>query len=185
MRPATSLLCATAALALAGCASAPLPPAGALPTPFVLERDLAGDSIARGQFAAITGARRGFTAHLHGTMQGEVFVLTEQFAFDDGERDTKTWRLRRTGPGLWEGTREDVIGPARARQDGNLLRMEYDVRLGGGGGRIVHFRDVLALVPAGVGNAASVGWHGLRVATVRLQITRDGSSSAPGQAGAL
>lgn len=157
------------------CATAPRAPQDALPQPFVLERDLAGQTTARGDFRAINGVRRRFTALLHGEMQGDVFTLREEFSFEDGERDTKTWRLRRIGPGEFEGTREDVVGVARGFQDGNYFRLEYNVRLPSenGRGRVVRFRDILFLNSEGVGNTASVGWFGLRVGSVTLQIERN------------
>jgi hypothetical protein len=162
------------ALLMSACATAPSAPPNASPRPFVLERDLAGLNTARGEFRTITGVRRPFTARLDGVMDGDVFVLTEHFAFDDGERDVKTWRLRQVSPGQFEGTREDVVGVAIGRQDGNYFRLEYDVRLASenGRGRVVRFRDILFLNEHGVGNTASVGWYGIRVGSVALQIER-------------
>lgn len=167
------------ALCSAACATAPRAPANALAQPFVLERDLAGESVARGEFRTITGVRRPFTARLQGVMEGDVFVLTEHFEFEDGERDTKTWRLRRIGPGQFEGTREDVVGLASGRQDGAYFRLEYNVRLPteNDRGRVVRFRDILFLNQDGVGNTASVGWYGLRVGSVNLQIARTPASA--------
>lgn len=166
---------ATLALFLAGCATRPNAPAEASARAFVLERDLVGASTARGEFRAITGARRGFTAQLNGTWDGSVLTLVEDFAYDDGERDRKTWRLRRVGEGRFAGTREDVVGEATGFQDGDVFRLEYDVILPteNGSGRKVRFRDVLALRPDGdILNNATVGWFGLRVGSVTLVIDR-------------
>lgn len=170
-------LAATLALAtaLSACATAPAIPPTASATPFVIERDLAGASVARGTFRSITGANRGFTAQLNGTWDGATLTLVEDFAFDDGERDRKTWRLQRVSPGRYVGTREDVVGEAIGVQDGNVFRLEYDVILPteNGRGRKVHFRDVMALNTEGdVLNNATVGWFGLRVASVSLVIDR-------------
>lgn len=175
MKPGSMLLSGALAALASACATAPPVPRDALPQPFVLERDLAGETTARGEFRAITGVQRPFTALLRGEMQGDVFVLHEEFIFDDGERDTKTWRLRRTASGEFEGTREDVIGVARGFQDGNHFRLEYNVRLPteNGRGRVVRFRDILFLNADGVGNNASVGWFGFRVGSVTLQIERN------------
>jgi hypothetical protein len=159
---------------LAACATAPSPPS-TVGDRFVLERDLAGQSVARGEFRSITGARRPFTANLNGVLAGEKFTLVEDFAFDDGERNRKTWVLTRVPNGEWTGVREDVVGRARGFQDGNVFRLEYDVRLPSktGRGRKVRFRDVLALREQGeIANDASVGWHGLHVGAVHLVITR-------------
>lgn len=167
-------IAALSALASA-CATRPPPPAESA-APFQLERDLVGESVARGEFRAITGVRRPFTARLNGAWDGQALTLVEDFAFDDGERDRKTWRLTRVGPGRYTGTREDVVGEAIGFQDGNVFRLEYDVILPteNGRGRKVRFRDVLALTPSGdVLNNATVGWFGLRVGSVSLTIERE------------
>ena len=170
----TLAIAATALLAPA-CATRPPIPAEAAATPFLLERDLAGASVARGEFRTITGVRRPFTARLHGTSDGATFTLVEDFEFDDGERDRKTWRFERIAAGRYTGTREDVVGEAQGFQDGDVFRLEYDVVLAGenGRGRKVRFRDVIALRPDGdIVNNASVGWFGLRVGSVSLIIDR-------------
>lgn len=174
MRARFIIMASVLALLSSACATAPAAPREALDQQFVLERDLAGLTMARGEFRAITGVRRPFTARLEGVMEGEIFTLTEHFEFEDGERDVKTWRLRRVSPGLFEGTREDVVGTATGRQDGNYFRLEYNVRLPteNGRGRVVRFRDILFLSETGVGNTATVGWYGLRVASVTLEIER-------------
>ncbi len=159
---------------LAACATAPPRPSG-VSRPFLIERDLLGTTTARGEFSAITGTRRAFTATLNGSLEGDTFTLVEDFAFDDGEKDRKTWVLARQPNGEWSGVREDVTGAARGFQDGDVFRLEYEVRLPSktGEGRKVRFRDVLALDASGaVVNNATVGWFGLRVGGVKLVIRR-------------
>jgi hypothetical protein len=166
---------------LSACATRPRVPASAASRAFVIERDLTGASVARGEFRAINGTRRGFTAHLNGAFDGTTLTLVEDFVFDDGETDRKTWRLTRTGPGQYTGTREDVIGEAVGFQDGAVFRLEYDLRLPSANGRgmKVRFRDVMALNADGqVLNDATVGWFGLRVATVSLVITPESGGTA-------
>lgn len=170
---------AAALLALGACATRPSVPRAAADSPLVIERDLVGRTIARGEFRAITGVRRAFTATIDGTWDGEVLTLVEDFVFDDGARDRKTWRLRRVAPGRFIGSREDVVGEALGFQDGNVFRLEYDMRLPSenGAGRRVRFRDVLALTRDGaVLNRANVGFWGLRVARVELTMRREGEA---------
>ncbi len=164
------------ALTAQACATRPPVPTSAATTPFVVERDLVGASVARGEFRAITGTRRAFTAQLNGAWDGAVLTLVEDFAYDDGERDRKTWRLRRVSEGRFVGTREDVVGEATGYIDGNVFRLEYDVILPSenGHGRKVRFRDVLALRADGdILNNATVGWYGFRVGSVSLVIERN------------
>jgi len=169
------LFAALSSLALLGCATRPAVPAETSGR-FVLEEDLLGRTVARGEFRTITGVRRGFTAHLNGTLSGDEFTLVEDFVYDDGERDRKTWRLTRVGGGRYVGTREDVVGEAIGVQDGDVFRLEYDVVLPSenGRGRQVRFRDVMAETADGVViNHATVGLWGLRVGRVELTIRRE------------
>lgn len=166
---------------LAACATRPPLPREAAPDAFVLEEDLLGRTVARGEFRAVTGSVRGFTATLNGSWDGRTMTLVEDFVFDDGERDRKTWVLERVGPGRYVGTREDVVGQAVGFQDGNAFRLEYDVRLpsDNGRGRVVRFRDVIVNTSEGrILNRATVGWFGLRVARVELTMEREPVSAA-------
>ena len=165
-----------APLGLGACATAPAPPPEAAGSRFVLEEDLVGHTIGRGRFSTITGVDRGFTAYLEGTWDGTTLTLVEDFAFDDGEKDRKTWRLTRTPTGEFQGTREDVVGLARGFTDGGVFRLEYAMRVPGEDGKPgpkLRFRDVLAKLPDGrVINNATVGWWGLKVGQVSLEIAR-------------
>jgi len=168
------------ALLLASCATPPLLPRNTAQQTFIVEEALSGRSVARGEFRAINGARRGFTATLDGAWDGDTLTLVEDFVYDDGERDRKTWRLRRVAPGEYVGAREDVVGEARGYQDGRAFRLEYDIRLPGRDGtpgRKVRFRDVMVFAEDGaVINHANVGLWGLRVARVELTIERQAST---------
>jgi hypothetical protein len=169
---------------LTACATRPPLPLETAPRAFVIERDLLGATTARGEFRAINGGRRGFTAYLNGTWDGSTFTLVEDFEFDDGERDRKTWRLTRTASGEYIGSREDVVGEARGFQDGNAFRLEYDMRLPArdGKGMKVRFRDVMVFNESGeVLNNATVGYFGLRVASVSLVIRRAPQAAAQGE----
>lgn len=165
---------AAAFLAVAACAGAPKLPAET-EGEFVIERDLMGETVARGEFSAINGTQRGFTAYLTGTREGDSFTLNERFEYDDGERDEKTWVLTLEEDGRYTGTREDVVGEAVGYQDGPAFRLEYDVRLpneDGEPGMQVRFRDVMVKTDTGsVLNRARVSKWGFNVGRVELEIT--------------
>ena len=160
-----------------GCATAPQLPKETGASAFVIERDLEGSRVARGEFSAINGVRRGFIVYLEGVRSAETFTLTERFEYDDGEKDYKTWILTLKGQGKYAGTREDVVGEAIGWQDGVAFRLEYDVRLPGENdqpGMKVHFRDVMVKTANGlVLNRASVGKWGIRIGKVELAIRRE------------
>jgi hypothetical protein len=111
-----------------------------------LEDFFKGKTYAYGSFGAINGTSRSFRVDLTGHVRGKVLTLREDFRYDDGERDTKTWVFTRTGPNTYSGTREDVLGETTVRLSGNTARFTYRVDLNPGGKpNIVRFHDKLVL----------------------------------------
>lgn len=166
-------------LTAAACASAP-DAAGA--RTLTLEEFFQGHVTARGTFInSFTGDVRGLTVAIDSSFDGKTLTLVEDFAYDDGERDKKTWQLTRTGDRTYTGTREDVIGEAKAFPDGVNMRLEYVVALKteAWGDIHVRFRDVLALEDDGtLVNRAVVSKWGLRLGRVELRMTRSDASAS-------
>jgi hypothetical protein len=143
-------------------------------TDLVLEDFFKGKTYAYGRFGAINGTTRTFRVDLTGQVRGNVLRLREDFIYDDGGRDTKTWIFTRTGPGTYTGTREDVIGETRVRVSGNVARFTYRVDLNPGGKpNIVRFYDKLTLDNDGtLRNTALVTKFLLPVARVKVNFAR-------------
>ena len=135
-----------------------------------LEDFFEGKTYAYGSFGAITGLSRSFRVDLTGKVRGKVLTLREDFRYDDGERDTKTWIFTRTGPNTYSGTREDVVGETTVRLSGNTARFTYRVDLNPGGDpNIVRFHDKLVLKDDGtLRNTALVTKFALPIARVRV-----------------
>ncbi len=135
-----------------------------------LEDFFRGKTFAYGSFGAVTGLKRSFRVDLTGHLHGHVLTLREDFRYDDGERDTKTWVFTRTGPATYSGTREDVLGETTVRVSGNTARFTYQVDLNPGGEpNIVRFHDKLELRPDGtLRNTALVTKFLLPIARVRV-----------------
>jgi hypothetical protein len=133
----------------------------------VLERVLAGRTLCEGVFVtSFTGHRTTLQVAIAGSWDGAVLTLDENFVFGDGSTDHKTWRFRKTGEGTYDGTREDVIGVARAVRDGRAVRLDYRIRLSG---VAVRFRDLLYLDENGaVVNRAVVSKFGLVAGRLEL-----------------
>lgn len=157
---------------------AALVPAQAADKPLVLEEFFRGTLIAKGSFTSrIDGAKRGLDVVMKGTWDRKTQTLTlvEDFVFSDGEKDRKTWRFKKTGPGTYTGTREDVLGEAKVWQDGNDIRLAYKARQTTKSGSTfdVRFDDVLKQIDAKtVLNTATVHWWFLTVGDVELRIVR-------------
>lgn len=141
----------------------------------VMERFFRGQTTATGSFSAINGVNRTFNVVLNGRVKGDTLILREDFVYDDGEKDRKTWRFVRTGPTTYSGTREDVIGTTTVRVSGNTARFTYLVDLDPGPKRsIVRFHDTLVFAKDGrtVANTATVWKFIFPVARVRVDFKR-------------
>jgi len=177
-RFALPALFASGLLLVSACATAPgIPDTEREVVKLIPERDLIGDLVGRGEFSAINGTNRSFTAYLDGSWDGETLTLVEDFEYDDGQTDQKTWRLTKVSDTRYVGTREDVIGTADGYLDGDAFRLEYTVRLqgeDGDEGMKVAFKDVLVRRPDGViVNEANIGKWGFKVGEVSLTIEPD------------
>jgi len=163
-------------LMLVGCATRPAVPDEVTET-FVLQEDLLGKTVGRGNFSAIDGTSRDFVAYIEGSWDGTVMTLVEDFDYADGVKERKTWKLTKLPNGDYSGVREDVVGTARGYQDGNAFRLEYTMAIpdeDGTPGRTVSFKDVLVKMPNGdIKNEANVGLYGFRVGQVSLIISRE------------
>lgn len=160
---------------VSACATAPQFSAMQGPKGIVLERDFVGRSYAKGTFTnKVTGSQRGLTVVLDGRRIRDGLTLREDFTYSDGERDVKTWTFRKTGPETYAGTREDVVGEAVIRQEGEGVRLSYDVDLTTGTGKVrVHFEDVIERRGDGViVNRAIVSKFGAPIGDVDLMFSR-------------
>jgi hypothetical protein len=140
-----------------------------------LEDFFQGQTTAKGSYRAINGVSRKFDVFLHGRWDGRTLVLREDFRYADGEKDTKTWRFRKIGQNTYIGTREDVVGQAKVRIDGNKAFFSYLVDLDPGERRnLVRFRDTLTLSADGrrIVNTANVFKGPFPVARVRVDFKR-------------
>lgn len=141
---------------------------------FTLESYFTGKTKATGSFSAINGVKRQFDVDLTGTWNGKTLTLREDFKYSDGERDTKTWRFTKIGPGKYTGTREDVIGETVVTIDGKVAKFNYLVNLGTAAKpNKVHFYDTMELKPDGtLVNTAWVTKYLLPVAKTKVVFRR-------------
>lgn len=148
---------------------------GASAEDFKLESYFNGTTRATGSFSAINGVKRTFDVRLRGKFNGQLLTLVEDFVYGDGEKDRKTWKFTKSGPGRYTGTREDVIGTTTVRISGNTAKFTYLVDLDPGPGQnIVRFWDTMVLSADGktVANRALVTKYGVPVARVKVDFVR-------------
>jgi hypothetical protein len=68
---------------------------------------------------------RRFYATMEGKWNGNEGILAEEFLFDDGEKQTRTWKIKMIDDNNFTAQAGDVIGDAKGAQYGNTLRMDY------------------------------------------------------------
>ncbi|MGL5114021.1 MAG: DUF3833 family protein [Beijerinckiaceae bacterium] len=171
-----SVGCALAAILAAGCAGPPTIPVPPDAPAFTLEGFFRGRTVGKGAFTSpIAGVNRPLTVVTNGRWNGKTLVLREDFFFADGERDVKTWRFTKTAPGVYDGTREDVIGKAVVRQVGNTVQLTYSADVRGKDGSVTRldFADTIAPIDGGsVLNKAVVSKFGIPVGEVLITFRR-------------
>jgi Protein of unknown function (DUF3833) len=171
-----AIVCAVSSLALASCAGPPNIAAAPDAPAFTMEGFFAGKTVGKGAFTStIAGVNRPLTIITNGRWDGKTLVLREDFFFADGEKDVKTWRFTKTAPGVYEGTREDVIGKADVRQVGNTVQLRYsaDVRSKDGSVTRLDFADTIApLDRKRVLNKATVSKFGVPIGDVTITFVR-------------
>ncbi len=104
----------------------------------------AGDSKAWGIFQDRFGrVRTRFVVDLSGEWEGSLFILTEDFEYDDGRTEQRIWSLSRSGDGNWRGMADGVTVPATGRSLGNAFNFTYaiDLQLADGETLAVEFDD--------------------------------------------
>ena len=68
---------------------------------------------------------RQFSADLEGKWDGNQLILDEKFNWDDGEIQTRQWKITKIDENYYEGTAEDVVGKAKGFSYGPAFKFEY------------------------------------------------------------
>lgn len=72
---------------------------------------------------------RRFEVDLVANWQGDNGEIKEWFEFDDGEKSTRIWQLKKVADNQYEGQAGDVIGIAKGRTQGSALFWQYDLEI--------------------------------------------------------
>jgi len=113
-------------------------------------------------------------AHWTDTPQGKQGVINEWFVYDDGEKQTRVWKITDKGNGIYQGTANDILGIAEGESRGSALRWRYDMQLAVDGSEYqVHFDDWMFLVDdQTIINKSDIIKFGVTVAQVTLVIAK-------------
>lgn len=118
---------------------------------------------------------RYFTASIDAYWQDGVGTLDERFEFDDGEQQTRVWKLRSVGAGKYSATAGDVVGNGRMEVAGNSVFLDYVLQIPYGDGTIdVRIDDRMYLVSERVllNESIMTKW-GFEVGRISLVISRE------------
>jgi hypothetical protein len=166
---------AVAVLALAGCAGPQLADYAAQRPVFDFKQYFNGPLVAHGLFSDRSGkVLRRFVVTMNCTWVGDTGTLDEQFVYDDGERQQRVWRVRKTADGRYVGTADDVVGEAEGKSAGPAFRWQYTLKLPVGDTVYeVQFDDWMHLIDERtVLNRAVMSKFGIRVGEVTLSFSR-------------
>ncbi len=136
------------------------------------EEYFAGEMKAWGLFQDRSGTvKRQFVVDINASWDGDKLTLVEDFTYDDGETEQRTWVLEKQSEGRYTGTAGNVVGPAIIEVAGNAMNLRYTFDLEAGGKTYrVDFDDWMFLQPDGqrMINRATVSKFGIRVGEVTV-----------------
>jgi hypothetical protein len=72
---------------------------------------------------------RYFSAEIKAYWVDGIGTLDESFVFDDGEQQTRVWKLKPQPDGSYIATAGDVIGEGKMKVAGNSLFLDYVLRI--------------------------------------------------------
>jgi hypothetical protein len=169
------LVLVSAALMAGGCTKMKIEDFDNTEPRFVLEDYFEGETKAWGMFEDRFGViQRQFVVDILGTWDGKTLTLREDFVYNNGETETRTWVLEKTGENSYEGTTHHVIGTARGKINGNAFNWTYDFNLAVGDSIWkVKFDDWMILQPDNVLlNKATVTRWGIKLGTVYISFSK-------------
>ena len=92
----------------------------------IIEDYLSGNVKAWGILQDRSGkVTRQFSANLNGKWDGKQLILDEKFNWNDGEIQTRQWKINKIDEHNYEGTAGDVVGKAKGYSYGPAFKFEY------------------------------------------------------------
>ncbi|MES2582980.1 MAG: DUF3833 domain-containing protein [Pseudomonadota bacterium] len=163
------------ALLLGGCASQSIEQYANQQPTLDLQQYFNGTLDAYGVFTDRSGTVvKRFTVLMVCTWTGDEGVLNEDFSYSDGSKQTRIWRLKKTGNGRFVGRADDVVGDAIGESRGNAFHWTYTMRLPVDNSVYdVQFDDWMYLMTDKVMlNKATMSKFGVRLGEVTLSFTK-------------
>lgn len=128
--------------------------------------------------------KRQFVVDIVGTIEADgALVLDESFAWSDGEKSKRIWRINKIDPHHYTGKADDVVGEAQGKAYGNALNWSYVLNLPVKDKTYkINFDDWMFLQPDGVLlNRATMSKFGFRVGEVIIAFQKTSTSLSTSQ----
>ncbi len=142
----------------------------------IIEEFLAGEVKAWGVLQNRSGkVIRQFSAILDGKWDGQELILNETFNWDDGEVQTRQWKIKKIDQHNYEGTAGDVVGKAKGYSYGPAFKFEYVLLVPVKGKEMkITFDDWIFMQDEKVAiNRAKMTKFGIRVADLTVVFVKD------------
>ena len=161
---------------LQSCSSVPVTEYADNSPTMVVEEFFNGSLTAHGIVKDRSGkVTRYFSASIKADWVDGVGTLDEVFKFDDGEEQTRIWKLTRDESGGYVGTANDVVGSSALEVSGNSLFLDYVLRIPYDDGTLdLHIDDRMYLVSDRVliNESVMTKW-GVKVGQITLVIEKN------------
>ena len=107
-----------------------------------------------------------FTADFHGTWEGNIGTVKEEFRYDSGTVQHREWTLILGNDGSIKAKAPDVVGEGTGAQVGSAVRLNYNIQLTeDAGGHVLSTTDWMYLAPNGnIVNRSQFRKFGVKVA---------------------
>ena len=142
----------------------------------IIENYLSGNVKAWGVLQNRSGkVTRQFKADLNGKWDGSQLILDEIFNWDDGERQTRQWKIKKIDDHNYQGTASDVVGTAKGYSYGPAFKFEYVLLVPVKGKNIkITFDDWIFMQDERVAiNRAIMTKFGIKVAELTVVFVKD------------
>ena len=142
----------------------------------IIEDYLSGNVKAWGILQDRSGkVTRQFTANLNGKWVGKKLILDEKFIWNDGEVQTRQWKIDKIDEHYYEGTAGDVVGKAKGYSYGPAFKFEYVLLVPVKGKEMkITFDDWIFMQDERVAiNRATMTKFGIKVAELTVMFVKD------------
>tara|TARA_B100001057_G_scaffold293158_1_gene293244 strand:- start:268 stop:792 length:525 start_codon:yes stop_codon:yes gene_type:complete len=142
----------------------------------VIENYLSGNVKAWGVLQNRSGkVTRQFKADLNGKWDGSQLILDEVFDWNNGERQTRQWTIKKIDENNYEGTASDVVGTAKGYSYGPAFKFEYVLLVPVKGKNVkITFDDWIFMQDERVAiNRATMTKFGIKVAELTVMFVKD------------